>query len=182
MEDSVRGLDHALHNPDNETIINTINSTDFAVLEQAETEHSSDAYTALLLNVTLIACLLAAYYVKRFRIYYLPESALALLTGVVVGGGARLFTENLQLFEFVSQSLPAFERDMPSLKSTDAPEMQDNAKSTFSQLLVFVNNSHQRCFSSSCSLQLFLKLDILWTGKDFSTTLVPFHSTPCSEP
>ena len=108
MEDSVtpfqqdRWLDNALDALGNETNSGNVSSTDFAVLEQAEEAHSSDAYTALLLNVTLIACLLAAYYVKRFRIYYLPESALALLMGVLVGGAARLFTENLQLFEFVS--------------------------------------------------------------------------------
>lgn len=39
----------------------------------AEEEHNSDAYTSLLLNVTLIGCLLLAYYVKANRIYALPE-------------------------------------------------------------------------------------------------------------
>ena len=77
------------------------NSTE-TVLEIAEEEHANDAMTALLINVTLIGCLLLAYYVKRFRIYYLPESAGALLMGVVVGGIARLWTDNLVLFEFVS--------------------------------------------------------------------------------
>jgi len=71
-------------------------------LEQAEVAHTDDALGVLLLNVTLIACLLAAYYVKRFRIYYLPESTLTLLIGVVIGGGVRLVAEDLQLFEFVS--------------------------------------------------------------------------------
>ena len=87
--------------------ISETNMTDVSVLEQAEEEHTYDAVTALMLNVTLIACLLAAYYVRRFRIYYLPESALALLTGVVVGAGARLLTpeDHLVLFEFVSCSL-----------------------------------------------------------------------------
>ena len=71
-------------------------------LEIAEEEHEFDARTALLINVTLIGCLLLAYYVKRFRVYSLPESAGALLVGVVVGGIARLTTDNLVLFEFVS--------------------------------------------------------------------------------
>lgn len=39
----------------------------------AEEEHNSDAYTSLLLNVTLIGCLLLAYYVKANRVYALPE-------------------------------------------------------------------------------------------------------------
>jgi len=38
-----------------------------------EEVHNSDAYTSLLLNVTLIGCLLLAYYVKSNRIYSLPE-------------------------------------------------------------------------------------------------------------
>lgn len=75
---------------------------DTTALVQADKEHAYDAVTTLLLNVTLIICLLAAYYVKRFRLYHLPESALSLMVGVVVGGVARLTTDNLQLFEFVS--------------------------------------------------------------------------------
>jgi len=74
------------------------NST--AEFEKAEAEHNYDARTTLLLNVTIIGCLLLAYYVKKFRIYYLPESAGALLVGVVVGGIARLSTNKLKLFEF----------------------------------------------------------------------------------
>jgi len=77
------------------------NVTSFTV-EDSEEEHEFDARTAFLINVTLIGCLLLAYYVKRFRIYSLPESAGALLVGVVVGGIARLCTDNLVLFEFVS--------------------------------------------------------------------------------
>lgn len=79
-----------------------IDPDDIHALEIAEEEHNMDAITTLLLIFTLIACLLAAYYVKRRRIYYLPESAISLLVGVFVGGVARLSTDNLQLFEFVS--------------------------------------------------------------------------------
>lgn len=78
----------------------TVNIT--SALVKAEEEHAFDAVAALILNVMLISCLLAAYYVKRFRLYHLPESALWLLVGVVAGGIARLTTDNLQLFEFVS--------------------------------------------------------------------------------
>jgi len=77
---------------------NFTNTTD--ALEIAEEQHSHDAISTLYLNVTIIGCLLLAYYVKKFRIYYLPESSGALLVGVVVGGIARLSTDKLQLFEF----------------------------------------------------------------------------------
>lgn len=72
-----------------------------------EEEHDTDAYSTTILTLTLICCLLLAYYVKQHRLYFLPESAGALLIGVVVGGMARLVTndENLQFFAFVSQTL-----------------------------------------------------------------------------
>ncbi len=79
-----------------------VNDTRTTALDIAEEEHEYDAVTAVLINVTLISCLLLAYYVKRFRIYSLPESAGALLIGVLVGGIARLCTNKLVLFEFVS--------------------------------------------------------------------------------
>ena len=70
--------------------------------ELAEEEHVFDANASLALNATLIVCLLLAYYVKKFKIYYLTESAGALIVGMIIGGMARLTTDNLQLFEFVS--------------------------------------------------------------------------------
>ncbi|CAB9529691.1 Sodium/hydrogen exchanger [Seminavis robusta] len=70
---------------------------DFA---EVENEHETDAITVLLMNVVIIGCLLLAYYVKQHRIYYLPESAGALMLGMVIGGVARLSTDNLKLFEF----------------------------------------------------------------------------------
>lgn len=81
---------------------NQTNST--LEFEKAEEEHNVDAKSSLTLNIVLIACLLLAYYVKKFKIYYLPESAGALLVGVVVGGIARATTNKLQLFEFVSST------------------------------------------------------------------------------
>lgn len=73
----------------------------FIEAENAEAEHEFDAQAGTLLNITIIACLLLAYTVKRFRIYSLPESAGALLVGIIVGGCARLFLgDKLSLFEF----------------------------------------------------------------------------------
>lgn len=66
--------------------------------------HESDAYETLILNVTVIGCLLLAYYVKVYRVYSLPESAGTIMAGMVIGGIAILWTDDLQLFEFVSVS------------------------------------------------------------------------------
>lgn len=68
--------------------------------DDAEEIHEEDAYTALTLNVTLIICILLAYYVKANRIYHVPESAASMLVGVVLGGVARLATTDLTLFKF----------------------------------------------------------------------------------
>lgn len=70
---------------------------DFA---EVEVEHETDAVTLLLMNMTIIGCLLLAYYVRQHKIYYLPESAGALMIGLVIGALARLSTDNLKLFEF----------------------------------------------------------------------------------
>ncbi len=35
--------------------------------------HESDAYAAVFLNITLIGCVMLAYYIKKNRIYYVPE-------------------------------------------------------------------------------------------------------------
>jgi len=85
----------------NETAVINITES-FKEAEKAEEEHEFDAEAAFTLNVTIIGCLLLAYVVKRFRIYSLPESAGALLVGVIVGGMARLTVgaQNLDLFEF----------------------------------------------------------------------------------
>jgi solute carrier family 9 (sodium/hydrogen exchanger), member 8 len=90
------------------TIAPTVNLTttfaqiteSFIEAEKAEEEHEFDAAAAFTLNLTIICCLLLAYVVKKFRIYSLPESAGALLVGVVIGGMARLTTDRLELFEF----------------------------------------------------------------------------------
>lgn len=81
---------------------NVTNITIIENFDAPEVTHESDAYETLILNITLIGCLLLAYYVKFYRIYYLPESAGTILAGMIIGGIARLWTEDLQLFEFVS--------------------------------------------------------------------------------
>lgn len=68
----------------------------------AEIVHEDDALAALCMNVIIILCLLAAYYVKHFRYHHIPESTISLMVGVVVGGIVRLTTDNMQLWEFVS--------------------------------------------------------------------------------
>lgn len=82
------------------TIVNITESIKEA--ELAEEEHEFDAISALSLNLVIIGCLLLAYFVKKFRIYALPESAGALVVGMVIGGIVRLTTDKLALFEFVS--------------------------------------------------------------------------------
>jgi hypothetical protein len=70
----------------------------------AEIVHEYDALAALSMNVILIACLLAAYYVKHFRYYHIPESSISLLVGIIVGAIVRLLAttpDHLQLWEFV---------------------------------------------------------------------------------
>ena len=84
-------------------VAGAVNLTDsYIEAELAEEVHVFDANASLALNATLIVCLLLAYYVKKFKVYYLTESAGALIVGMIIGGIARLTTDNLQLFEFVS--------------------------------------------------------------------------------
>ena len=87
-------------NATDKEIVNITES--FIEAEKANEAHEFDAEAAFILNVTIMVCLLLAYVVKRFRIYSLPESAGALLVGVIVGGMARLSvgTDQLDLFEF----------------------------------------------------------------------------------
>jgi hypothetical protein len=41
--------------------------------QEVEEVHETDAITVLLMNATIIGCLLLAYYVKKNRVYFLPE-------------------------------------------------------------------------------------------------------------
>ena len=67
-----------------------------------EAGHEFDAINTLLLVVVLGLCILAAYLIKKYRFYYMPESAAALLVGLLVGGVARLITGNAEELHFLS--------------------------------------------------------------------------------
>lgn len=93
---------------------NTTQSPTFApTVVSAEVVHEYDALAALSMNVILIICLLAAYYVKHFRLYHLPESSISLMVGVIVGGIVRIVyattPDHLQLWEFVRIYIFIFE-------------------------------------------------------------------------
>jgi sodium/hydrogen exchanger 8 len=49
------------------------------------------ALNTLLLVVVLGLCILAAYLIKQNSFYYLPESAAAIIVGLIVGALARYF-------------------------------------------------------------------------------------------
>jgi len=70
------------------------------IIDDAEEIHIEDAWAAVFLNITLIVCALLAYYVKKNRIYYIPESAAAMIVGVIIGGVATFFLEDLTLWQF----------------------------------------------------------------------------------
>lgn len=52
--------------------------------------------------VVLGLCILSAYLIRRNRFYYLPESAAAILVGVVVGGMAKIFYPTKDELDFLS--------------------------------------------------------------------------------
>lgn len=86
----------------NSTTAETNLTAGFIEAELKEEEHVFDALSSIALNITIIGCLMIAYFVKKFRIYSLPESAGALMVGIIIGGIVRLTTDKTQLFEFVS--------------------------------------------------------------------------------
>lgn len=47
-------------------------------------------------------CILSAYLIRRNKFYYLPESAAAILVGVVVGGMAKIFYPTKDELDFLS--------------------------------------------------------------------------------
>ena len=157
-------------NPTPSPTIDVEPNTTVVDIAEVEIEHETDAITVLLMNVTIIGCLLLAYYVRTHRVYHLPEryvygsltrflkkkrlnlfafnsffvfSAGALMMGMVIGGVARLSTDNLKLFEFVSRLLRSF-----GLIAGSSANFQ-----------LYCCYSHQKYFSFSCYHPLFLKPD-----------------------
>jgi sodium/hydrogen exchanger 8 len=67
-----------------------------------EAGHEFDAINTLLLVVVLGLCILASYLIKKYRFYYVPESAATLLVGLLVGKVAKWITGNAQELNFLS--------------------------------------------------------------------------------
>lgn len=64
--------------------------------------HEFGALNTLLLVVILGLCILSAYLIKQNSFYYLPESAAAIVVGVVVGGLARLVYPSAEELDFLT--------------------------------------------------------------------------------
>ena len=75
--------------------------------------------------VVLGLCILSAYLIRRNRFYYLPESAAAILVGVVVGGMAKIFYPTKDELDFLS-----FNSVRPS-RSFSPPHDRDHVFCTF---------------------------------------------------
>lgn len=72
-------------------------------MSSSEAAHEFGALNTLLLVVILGLCILSAYLIKQNSFYYLPESAAAIVVGIVVGGLARAVypsTEELHFLTF----------------------------------------------------------------------------------
>ena len=70
--------------------------------------HQYDANNALLLSAVLILCLLISYLIKLYHLYFLPESAAAVLVGMVIGGVTRFFSSSDDTLELLSFSPELF--------------------------------------------------------------------------
>jgi solute carrier family 9 (sodium/hydrogen exchanger), member 8 len=70
--------------------------------EQSDAAHEFGALNTLLLVVVLGLCILSAYLIKQNNFYYLPESAAAILVGLVVGGLARIVYPSEEELEFLT--------------------------------------------------------------------------------
>mmetsp|Transcript_766 Transcript_766/g.760 ORF Transcript_766/g.760 Transcript_766/m.760 type:complete len:534 (-) Transcript_766:333-1934(-) len=70
--------------------------------EQSDAAHEFGALNTLLLVVVLGLCILSAYLIKQNSFYYLPESAAAIIVGLVVGGLARIVYPSEEELEFLT--------------------------------------------------------------------------------
>lgn len=70
--------------------------------EPIESAHEFGALNTLLLVVVLGICILFSYLIKQNSIYYIPESAAAMLVGVVIGGLARVLSPSQEELDFLS--------------------------------------------------------------------------------
>jgi sodium/hydrogen exchanger 8 len=70
--------------------------------EPIESAHEFGALNTLLLVVVLGICILFSYLIKQNSIFYIPESAAAMMVGVVIGGLARLLSPSKEEMDFLS--------------------------------------------------------------------------------
>jgi len=68
----------------------------------SEAAHEFGALNTLLLVVILGLCILSAYLIKQNSFYYLPESAAAIVVGMIVGGLARVVYPSTEELAFLS--------------------------------------------------------------------------------
>jgi sodium/hydrogen exchanger 8 len=73
-----------------------------SLTEQSDSAHEFGALNTLLLVVVLGLCILSAYLIKQNNFYYLPESAAAILVGLIVGGLARLVYPSEEELQFLT--------------------------------------------------------------------------------
>lgn len=69
---------------------------------EEETAHEFDALNTLLLGVILGLCVLSSYVIKKYKYYFIPESAATLLVGLLVGGIARVMDPSKAELDFLS--------------------------------------------------------------------------------
>jgi len=66
----------------------------------AEEQHETDAFEVVFLNIILIICVFLAYFIKQYKLYFLPESAATMIIGVIIGGLVTFFLSDLTLYQF----------------------------------------------------------------------------------
>jgi solute carrier family 9 (sodium/hydrogen exchanger), member 8 len=71
-------------------------------MSSSDSAHEFGALNTLLLVVILGLCIIAAYLIKQNSFYYLPESAAAIVVGMVVGGLARLVYPSAEELNFLT--------------------------------------------------------------------------------
>jgi sodium/hydrogen exchanger 8 len=71
-------------------------------MPSSEAEHEFGALNTLLLVVILGLCILSAYLIRQNSFYYLPESAAAIVVGIIVGGLARAVYPSTEELAFLS--------------------------------------------------------------------------------
>lgn len=69
---------------------------------RSEIKHEFGALNTLLLTVILGLCVISAYLVKQNKIYFIPESAAAILVGLIVGALAKLAYDTREELDFLT--------------------------------------------------------------------------------